>query len=376
VKKVLLVSESSVYIKDGELICRGGGEVYVHNLAKTLKKLGFEPTVFAIKEFKDQCAEEEIEGVLYKRASVYSRSSFKLLGYLKKAVKMSKEYDFVVVNQFVPHLILPWVKCKKFAIIHDVYGSFKFWLREYGIFRGMIGWIIEKLQLKYDKKYADTIFTVSESSKKKIISKLGKSIYDKLQILPNVIDSSKYNDTEKKENFLLFVGRFVGYKHPEHVLYVLKGAKEFYPEFKAVFVVSRIEKSVLKLFKETQKKLGIENDNIIIKENCSYSEVKKLYSKAKILAQPSYAEGQGIVILESLASKTPVIAYDLDAYNGMLFDGKNCLLAEKGDVAKMASNTVIMIKRHDDFLSSLRESSKKSDLDFFEKIVFMAFKSS
>jgi len=374
VKKVLLISESSVYTnKEGEMVCRGGGEMYIHNLAKSLIKLGISPTVFAIREFKDQVPEEEIEGVLYKRMPVYSRTSFRLFGYLKRAVRISNEFDFVVVNQFIPHLILPWVKVKKIAIIHDVYGKLKFWLKEYGIFRGIAGWIVEKFQMKFDKKYADIIFTVSESSKRKIITKLGDGVINKIQLLPNVVDSQKYHRTGNKENYLLFVGRFVGYKHPEHVLYVLHKVKELYPNFKAVFVVSRVENKVFRLFKETQKKLGIMDADIIINENCSYSELKNLYSNAKVLIQPSYAEGQGIVILESLASGTPVIAYDLDAYNGMLVDGENSILVEKGNVVKMALDCLIMLEGYDQILNNLDREMAEIDSGLFEKVLMGAF---
>ena len=84
--------------------------MYIHNLAKSLVKIGISATVLAIREFKDQAEEEKIAGVIYKRMPIQSKSSFKLFGYLKRAIKLSKEYDFIVVNQFTPHLILPWVK--------------------------------------------------------------------------------------------------------------------------------------------------------------------------------------------------------------------------------------------------------------------------
>jgi len=53
--------------------------------------------------------------------------------------------------------------------------------------------------------------------------------------------------------------------------------------------------------------------------------MKNLFAKAKIFVQPSYVEGQGIVVLEALASKAPVVAYDLPAYKGMLVNGENCI---------------------------------------------------
>ncbi len=226
-KKALLISESTVYIGDkGKIMARGGGEVYVHNLAKLLLKLDIQPVVFGIREFKEQISEENIDGVLYKRSSVYSRMSFSLFKYLKEALKEAKKYDFVFVNQFVPHLVLPFIghggRVKRVAIIHDVYreGGLKFWIKQYGFFTGIIAWIVEKFQLFFDRKYSDVIMTVSEGSKRKIISAIGNKIAEKVVISPSIVYRRDDLANVGKENLILFVGRFVDYKHPEHALCV------------------------------------------------------------------------------------------------------------------------------------------------------------
>ncbi|MDD3861711.1 MAG: glycosyltransferase family 4 protein, partial [Candidatus Gracilibacteria bacterium] len=324
-KKAILISESTVYKgKDGKIISRGGGEVYMHNLAKFLLKLGVGVTVFGIKEFDDQVAQEVIEGVVYERCGVFSRKSFGLFGYLRRAVKKAKEYDFVFVNQFVPHLVLPFVKGKKkVAIIHDVYKNegIGFWISQYGFFVGIIGFLVERVQLFFDGKYSDVIMTVSEGSKKKIIRAIGEKAYKKVVICPSVIRENSGNSeiaNFEKENMLLFVGRFVDYKHPEHVLSVLKKIREIFPDFRAVFVVPRVEEKTIAFFEDERRRIGIANDWFLIKRCGGDDEVAELMIKAKLLVQPSFIEGQGIVILEALMAGTPVIAYDLEAYEGML----------------------------------------------------------
>ncbi|MBD3360220.1 glycosyltransferase [Candidatus Peregrinibacteria bacterium] len=365
-KKALLISESSVYRdKSGKITARGGGEVCFHNIAKSLIKIGIVPTVFAIREFEGQVEEEKIEGVLYKRVKVHSRSSFKIVSYLRKAVKQSKDYDYVFVNQFSPHLVLPWLKGKKVGVIHDVYrlSGKKFWYKQYGFLRGLMGNFIERLQLRFDRRYTDKIMTVSDFSEDKILSVMGDRVVRKIVKNPYPIHIDEYNSKMKKENFLLFVGRFVDYKHPEHVLHVLREIKPLFPDFKAVFVAARVENPCLKRFQKVRKELGLNEEDIILKRNCDSEEVKDLFSRAKVFIQPSYMEGQGIVILESLASGTPVLAYDLPAYSGMIRKNKNSVLAEKGKIGKLSKGLIEILNNYEKF----HKNCGVSPADFSEK---------
>jgi len=345
-KSALLVTESSIYTdSSGKLIFRGGGEAYFHQLAKSLQEKKIKPTIFAIQEFKDQKSEEIIDGIEYIRYPVHSRTSLKLLKYLNAAIKRSEKYDYVYLNQFTPHLISPWIKkSQKIVVIHDVYQKSNFsWVKEYGIVVGPIGNLVEKSQLFFDKKHLDSIIVNSEATKRKLISKFGSQYSEKIEIRPYSINPDEYCSREK-ENFILFIGRFVEYKHPEHVLYALKEIKKEFPDFKAVFITPRIEKPTLKLFKTHQKKLGLSDKDIIIKENCDDNEKKELLAKAKLLIHPSYIEGQGIVILEALASHTPVVAYDLDVYKRQSFSKQNFQSVTKGDIEKMSEKAKNLIR--------------------------------
>lgn len=375
-KKALLVSEASVYKNsNNKLIARGGGEMCFHNIAKSLLKIGIEPTVLAIQEFEDQAEEEVIEGVLYKRIGVSSKTSLKMWKYLKIAVKESKNYDYVFLNQFTPHLILPWIKCKKIGVIHDVYKVLgkRFWFKQYGFLKGLIGTVVENFQLYFDKKYADKIMTVSDFSEEKILSILGDRVARKIVKNPYPIKLYEFNEALEKGNFILFVGRFIEYKHPENVLYVLKKVKAMYPDFKAVFVVPRFEKNVMRNFKKCIKKLGLNGMDIIYKHDCESDEINNLFLRAKIFVQPSYVEGQGIVGLEALAAKTPVVAYDLPAYKGILIDGQNSLLVKKGDKEQLAEACLKILNNYqyyqDNCYSVLKNFSEERFVEGMREIM-------
>lgn len=373
-KKVLLVSESTVY-KDpkGNFTARGGGEVCIHNLAKAFLNIGYLPTVFGIREFKGQSSEEEIDKVKYERFPIFSRSSLKIISYLKSVLKKAPHYDLLVLNQFSPHVILPWLKTKNIALIHDTYKPYglKFWIKQYGFLKGIGGAVIENFQLKFDRKYAHKIMTVSDHSKKKLISLFGEEFSKKIFKNPFPISISEFYKNKPKEDFILFVGRFVDYKHPEHVLYVLKKIKEFFPKFKAVFIVSRNEKKTMKKFMATAKKLYLDQLDFKLIFDATHEEVKNLFTSAKLLIQPSFVEGQGIVVLEALAAKTPVIAYDLPAYDGMLINNFNSLLVKKGDMVELSDAAVKALRSFSDYSEnchiSLKNFSFKKFCETLEK---------
>lgn len=374
-KRALIISESTVYVdKNGDFVSRGGGEAYIHTLATSLVSLGVETEVFGIREYADQSREETIDGVLYKRFPVYSRSSFKLFLYLRSAISEAIEFDFVFLSQFTPHLILPFLHQKKIAIIYDIYceNSISFWMKNYGFFRGVIGIIVERLQLFFDGRYADTIFTISQSSKKKIIHLIGTTSEKKIVVSPSPIDTHMYIADQPKGYYLLYVGRFVDYKNPSHVLYVLKNVLNVYPDFKAIFVVPRAEKDCMDEFYRLVHEMRI-GEHVEVKKSVSTEELRRLYASAKVLVQPSYVEGQGIVVLESLASGTPVVAYNLEAYQGMLLDGDNSVLVEKGNMEALADGCLNILTNYASFQKhckvTLEEFSPGMFRDRLEKLL-------
>lgn len=65
-------------------------------------------------------------------------------------------------------------------------------------------------------------------------------------------------------------------------------------------------------------------------------EVARAYRAADVLAFPSTREGFGLVPLEALAARLPVVASDIDVLREFLCDGVNALLVPVGDAAALA----------------------------------------
>ncbi|UKI48766.1 MAG: glycosyltransferase [Clostridium sp.] len=59
--------------------------------------------------------------------------------------------------------------------------------------------------------------------------------------------------------------------------------------------------------------------------------IKGAFHSADLLFFPSYEETEGIVVLEALASKLPVLVRDIGVYKPWLKDGISCYMGKNND---------------------------------------------
>ena len=124
---------------------------------------------------------------------------------------------------------------------------------------------------------------------------------EKLEIVPNGIWCEDFELKLEKKNFVLYVGRLVKYKGLQYIIEALKGSGE-----KLVVAGDGEDR---KFFEELARKMNVRAKFL---GKVSYKTVRKLMSEAKCLVLPSKTrlEAFGIVLLEAMASGTPVIAYN------------------------------------------------------------------
>ncbi|MFA6226282.1 MAG: glycosyltransferase family 4 protein [Methanoregula sp.] len=75
-------------------------------------------------------------------------------------------------------------------------------------------------------------------------------------------------------------------------------------------------------------------------------DLMKEYAAAEIFVLPSYEESQGIVILEAMATGTPVIATRAGGIPDMIQDDVNGLLVDCGNVQQMAQCIISLLTEH------------------------------
>jgi glycosyltransferase involved in cell wall biosynthesis len=66
-----------------------------------------------------------------------------------------------------------------------------------------------------------------------------------------------------------------------------------------------------------------------------HGDLRRLYSRAALVAVPSYREGFGIVCLEAMAHARPVVASAVGGLLDLVVDGETGILVPPGDVAAL-----------------------------------------
>jgi starch synthase len=168
---------------------------------------------------------------------------------------------------------------------------------------------------------ADGIISVSRSMKRAVHDTY--QVPDKkIRMIPNGIDINQYKPTfdpsilnlyniNPDKPFILFVGRITRQKG---IIHFIKAIKYILPGIQVVICADapdteEIAKEMKDKLKEARKKT--QNKIIWIKKFVPRKHVIALYSHASVFVCPSIYEPFGIINLESMSCKTPVIASDV-----------------------------------------------------------------
>ncbi len=150
-------------------------------------------------------------------------------------------------------------------------------------------------------KNSKKIITVSEFSKKELITLLDIP-EEKIEVVYNgVSELFKYNPNQRKENFILAVSSLDPRKNFKRLILAFKELN--LQDYKLVIVGSEN-----KIFRNSEIKTLIKQiPNIEFTGYISDEKLIQLYQKATLFIYPSLYEGFGLPPLEAMACGTPVI---------------------------------------------------------------------
>ncbi|WP_455645978.1 glycosyltransferase family 4 protein [Methanosphaera sp.] len=288
----------------------GGVEQYVYYISKELVK-------YDDCEVKVICANEpnSIDKETYNDINIQRLNYFGKVANtnitLSLPTTLYKE-DFDIIHTHVP---TPWssdwsniftrIKNKPLVVTYhnDIIGT--------GI-ANTIANIYNKTALKFLLNKADKIIITQDDY---IQSPHLQNYKDKITTIPNGVDTNlfKPTDTPRQENqifFLSVLDKFHKYKGLDYLLEALVNVKKTIPSVKLI-VGGKGE--LMEYYQEKVKNLGLE-DNVEFKGFLTDEEVIKHYAESELFILPSISslqEGFGIVVLEALSCKTPVISTDI-----------------------------------------------------------------
>lgn len=180
--------------------------------------------------------------------------------------------------------------------------------------------------LIYCYQLGDVIITPSEYSKSLLVS---QGVTKPVFVLSNGIDLSYYH--KKADDRKLFREKY-GYSDSDKVVMSAglwikrKGILDFIemaerlPQYQFIWFG---DSNLLSVPAEIRKGIRSSLPNLHFAGYVSKEELRLAYAGSDLFCFPTYEETEGIVILEALAMKTPVLVRDIPVYKDWLSHGKN-----------------------------------------------------
>ena len=195
---------------------------------------------------------------------------------------------------------------------------------------------------------SDAVTAVSQSLKKETLSSF--NINKEIQVIPNFIDSNLYkykidedlrrSFVSKEEKLIIHISNFRKVKRVQDVLKVFAKIREKIP-------------SKLLLIGDGPERLEMEQlcRNLNLCESIRFigklKAVEKILSVSDLFLLPSATESFGLVALEAMASKVPVISSNSGGLPEVNIDGKTGFLLDVKDVNAMAEKAIYLLKNQE-----------------------------
>ena len=344
--------------------------IFIYHLAIALVKKGVDIEIICPHE--NGCRFfEELEGITIRRFPYFFPLQYQNIAYgsgilknIKSNILAKIQLPFFIISEIIytlrrlmiskPDLIhthwslpqgLTGVVCKKvFGVpcITTVHGS---------DVHGLQNPLLKALN-KVVIKNSDICTANSRASAKMVSDISGR---EDAQVIPMGVDTNIFSRSEKvgiirkkyeiDGDVLLFVGRLIRWKGVYYLIKALPEVLKQYPKTKLLIVGSGPEKKrLIQLCAE----LAIINSVVFINEVLQ-EDLIPLYSVADILVLPSIidvtgeTEGLGVVLLEAMACRVPVIGSDVGGIKDIIKDYETGLLCEQKNPDSLAGKIIQLL---------------------------------
>jgi len=308
----------------------GGAEVLTHEVMKRYVRRGDEMTLFCAK-VKGRPSQEQIDGVNIVRDggkyTVYRRGR----SYFKKN---RDRFDFVIDEVNPRPFLNPKILAGKptLVLFHQLIREEWFYELPFPLSH-FCNFYENRWLLPY--RQTPTL-TVSQSSKKDLES-IG---FKDVKVMPMGISKEPLNGLPQKEDSptVVFIGRLKRHKLPDHAIKAFQIIKEQIPSAKMWIIGNGYMLHELKKLGNRDVKFFGHVENLIKYE---------LLSRAHLTLVPSIREGWGLVVTESNAMGTPVVAYEVNGLRDSVLDGRNGVLVKGKDPESLAKYTLKILTDKD-----------------------------
>lgn len=243
-------------------------------------------------------------------------------------------YDLVHINTLFPdsYRLLKKAQKKGLPVIVHGHSTFEDFRDSFRVWKLIRPWFYGQIKKMY--KRADLIITPTPYSKhliegygynKKVVA-ISNGV-DLSEYAPNpqyVEDFKEYFGIKKGEKVIIGVGLFF----PRKGIYDFLEVARSFPEVKFIWFGH-----LAPILTQMKMNKAIRNRpaNVIFPGYISNEVIKGAFQYASLVFFPSYEETEGIVALEALASRTPLLVRDIGVYEGWLVDGQNSYMGKTNE---------------------------------------------
>lgn len=300
----------------------GGTELIVYNLVEGLVKKGHEVTLFASGDSKTHA---KLHAVFPKALGNSGKLKYQPLNPLLHYIEcFERATEFDIIHNHAQYIAMFLADLVKTPVIHTIHGSFsKKDVPE------------EKRQTL--KKFSDHNFVSISNSQRR-----GEESINYLATIYNGLDPSEFEFSEKAGNYLCWISRIVQKKGPD---VAIKVASKLKLKLHMIGPIDPIDKpyylSTIKPLIDTAP-FGL----ITFKEAISRNNQSALYKNALCTLYPiSWEEPFGLVMIESMACGTPVIAYNRGSAAEVVKDGVTGFIIDPDDEDRPGKGTWVIKKQ-------------------------------
>lgn len=223
------------------------------------------------------------------------------------------------------------------------------------------------LAYKLIYKIIDVVVTVSENTKKAIISE-GKVNPSKVTTIHYGVDLTKYNRLNghsKRDELNLSNHRIVGVvarlTDQKGHSYLIEAAPQIVKEFPDVCFVFVGDGPLRQLLEDQVHSLGLESHFIFLGYR---SDIKELLNSFDIFVLPSLFEGLPNVVLEAMACSKPVVATAVAGTPEAVIDGKTGYLVPSQNPEALAEALINLLEDEDLLEKMGREGRRRMETHF------------
>lgn len=184
-----------------------------------------------------------------------------------------------------------------------------------------------------------------------------------VEVIPNGVDTSRFTPLpyEERRDEILFVGSLIERKGVIHLLQAFARIIPSCPTWRLVLMGEGAQRTECE---ELVQSLGI-SQNVVFTGAQPQGQVAESMRNAKLFVLPSIEEGLGVVLLEALASGTPIVASQVGGISDVV-DASVGRLVTPGDPGELGKAMLSIIQLPQDDWNALHQYAREKAVEIYD----------